>query len=59
MFGTPDVVKARLTEIATDLRVDEVAIVTPTHDPADRRHSYTLLAETFQLRADPVALAAD
>jgi luciferase family oxidoreductase group 1 len=59
LFGTPDVVKSRLNEIVTDLGVDEVAIVTPTHDSADRRRSYTLLAAIFGLRADPVALAAD
>ena len=59
LFGTPDLVKARLSEIVADLGADEVAIVTPTHDPADRRKSFTLLAAAFGLRADPAALAAD
>jgi len=59
LFGTPDVVKSRLTEVATDLGVDEVAIVTPTHDPVDRRRSFTLLAEAFGLLSQPSALAAE
>jgi luciferase family oxidoreductase group 1 len=59
LFGTPDVVKSRLTDVAKDLGVDEVAVVTPTHDPADRRRSFTLLAEAFGLLAQPSALAAD
>ncbi|MEJ0046493.1 MAG: MsnO8 family LLM class oxidoreductase [Rhodospirillales bacterium] len=59
LFGTPDVVKSRLLTVATDLHVDEVAIVTPTHAPADRHRSYTLLAETFALTPQRPALAAD
>jgi len=64
LFGTPDVVKARLTEVATDLAANEVAIVTATHDPADRRRSFKLIADAFGLDdegvdAEPAALAAD
>ena len=58
-YGTPDIVKSRLTDVATDLRVDELAIVTPSHDPSDRRRSFTLLAETFGLHAEPQQLAAE
>jgi luciferase family oxidoreductase group 1 len=59
LFGTPTVVKARLTNIAQDLGADEVAVVTATHEAADRRRSFTLLAEAFQLQSEMVALAAD
>jgi luciferase family oxidoreductase group 1 len=58
LFGTPDVVHARMTDVARDLGADEVAVVTATHDPADRRRSFTLLAEAFMLGAAPAALAA-
>jgi luciferase family oxidoreductase group 1 len=59
LFGTPDLVKSRLTGVATDLGVNEVALVTPTHDPADRKRSFTLLAEAFGLLSQSAALAAD
>ena len=49
LSGTPDLVKARLTAVADQLGVDEVAVVTASHDPEDRRRSYRLLAEAFQL----------
>jgi hypothetical protein len=42
-------VKSRLLEVAEDLGVDEVAIVTASHDAAARRRSYELLAEAFAL----------
>jgi luciferase family oxidoreductase group 1 len=57
LFGTPDVVKQRLLDVAGALFVDEVAVVTATHNPTDRRRSYTLLAEAFGL-ASKRALAA-
>jgi alkanesulfonate monooxygenase SsuD/methylene tetrahydromethanopterin reductase-like flavin-dependent oxidoreductase (luciferase family) len=60
LFGTPDVVRARLTDVAHDLAADEVAIVTATHNPDDRRRSFTLLAEAFELGAERIGtLAAD
>ncbi len=58
LFGTPDVVRARITDVARELQADEVAVVTATHDPADRRRSFTLLAEAFALGAAPAARAA-
>ncbi len=58
LFGTPDVVRARMTDVARDLGADEVAVVTATHDPADRRRSFSLLAEAFALGAAPAALVA-
>jgi luciferase family oxidoreductase group 1 len=60
LFGTPDVVKARLTDVAEALGVDEVAVVTATHDPADRRRSFALLAQAFALdEAAALEAAAD
>ena len=55
IFGTPTEVKARLEAIARDYGVDELMILTITHDPALRIKSYELLAEAFGLegRAGP------
>ena len=53
MVGTKDEVAARIQELADDLGVQEVAVVTWTHDETVRRHSYTLLAQAFGLT--PVA----
>jgi luciferase family oxidoreductase group 1 len=49
LFGTADRVAAELRHLASRLGVDELAIVTPAHDPQDRRRSFTLLAEAFGL----------
>jgi luciferase family oxidoreductase group 1 len=51
LSGTPGLVRRRLMAVAQDLEVDEVAIVTASHDAAARRRSYTLLAEEFGLGA--------
>ena len=59
MFGTPGVVKQRMLDVGGELGVDEMAVVTATHDPVDRRRSYTLLAEAFGLGAAGAALAAE
>ncbi len=55
LFGPPAQVESALRHIVAAHGVDELAIVTPAHDPADRRHSYTLLAQAFGLEAAPVA----
>lgn len=47
--GTPDEVKRRLERLAADYAVDELVVVTITHDPEARRRSYELLAEAFGL----------
>jgi luciferase family oxidoreductase group 1 len=47
--GTPDRVKARLEGLAEDYGVDELVIVTITHDFKARLRSYELLAEAFGL----------
>ncbi len=57
IWGTPDVVAARLQALAEELGVDELAVLTTCHDAAARRHSYTLLARAFGLGGD-VARAA-
>jgi alkanesulfonate monooxygenase SsuD/methylene tetrahydromethanopterin reductase-like flavin-dependent oxidoreductase (luciferase family) len=49
--GTPEQVKAKLTELAAAYNVDELVIVTITHDFADRLRSYELLAQVFELPA--------
>jgi luciferase family oxidoreductase group 1 len=59
LCGTADVVHSRLTGIAQDLAADEVALVTATHDIADRRRSFTLLAEAFRLQTEAASLAAE
>jgi luciferase family oxidoreductase group 1 len=57
VFGTPDDVAARLSGLAGALSVDEVAIVTAAHDPADRRRSFQLIAAAVGL-ARPMSVAA-
>lgn len=47
--GTAERVMAGLGELATELQADEVAILSTAHDPAARRHSYTLLARAAGL----------
>jgi luciferase family oxidoreductase group 1 len=47
--GTPDQVKARLEALAADYGVDELVVVTITHDFKARLRSYELLAEVFGL----------
>lgn len=47
--GTPEQVKARLTQLAADYAVDEIIAVTITQDFADRLRSYELLAQVFEL----------
>jgi luciferase family oxidoreductase group 1 len=52
LYGTPDVVGAKLRALATEHGVDEIAILTTLHDPEARRRSYTLLAKEFGLVSD-------
>jgi luciferase family oxidoreductase group 1 len=47
--GTPEQVRARLLALAADYAVDEIVVVTITHDPKARRRSYELLAQAFEL----------
>jgi luciferase family oxidoreductase group 1 len=52
IFGTGPDVAARLLALAQSLGVQEVAILTATHDPEPRRRSYELLAREFRLLAE-------
>jgi luciferase family oxidoreductase group 1 len=47
--GTPEQVRVRLLALAADYGVDELIIVTITHDPKARLRSYELLAQAFEL----------
>ena len=44
LYGTPDIVAARLHTLARQYDIDEIAILTTLHDPEARRRSYGLLA---------------
>ena len=48
--GTGPEVAARIQELATRVGVDEMAVVTWTHDEDVRRESYTQLARAFDLK---------
>lgn len=47
--GTPEQIKGKLEKLAEDYKVDELMIVTITHDFADRLRSYELLSQVFGL----------
>ncbi|MGE3988049.1 LLM class flavin-dependent oxidoreductase [Pseudorhodoplanes sp.] len=47
--GSPAMVKARLTELATATQADEIMVTTMIHDHAARKRSYSLLAEAFSV----------
>ena len=49
LSGTPEQVHAQLTELAAEYGVAEVTAVTITAAFEDRRRSYELLAEVFEL----------
>jgi luciferase family oxidoreductase group 1 len=49
--GTPEQVQVRLEVLAGEYGVDELVVVTITHDPKARLRSYELLAEVFGLPA--------
>jgi luciferase family oxidoreductase group 1 len=50
--GTPETVRTRLRALAGEYGVDELVVVTITHDPKARLRSYELLAEAFGLSGD-------
>jgi luciferase family oxidoreductase group 1 len=47
--GAPQTVREQLTNLAEAGRAREIMVTTMTHEHADRRHSYELLAEAFSL----------
>jgi luciferase family oxidoreductase group 1 len=49
LIGSRDRLAARLRELAAQLEVDEIVVVTWTYDSEARRHSYALLADAFAL----------
>ena len=61
LYGTPDVVAAKLRALAAEHQVEEIAILTTLHDPEARRRSYTLLAKEMMRRygRQRFALAAE
>jgi luciferase family oxidoreductase group 1 len=50
IVGDPEQVRSRLIDMASVLHVDELMIVTITHDHRARMRSYELLAQAFELR---------
>ena len=59
IIGARDTVRAGLEQVAEEYGVDEVIVVTVTHDHAARRRSYELIADAFDLRtADALAAEA-
>ena len=55
LVGTPDKVKQAVEELAERCQVEEVMVVTITHDFDARLKSYELLAEAFGLKPPPAA----
>jgi luciferase family oxidoreductase group 1 len=53
MAGSPEQVRAHLRALAAEYGVDELVVVTITHDPKARLRSYELLAQAFGLPGDP------
>ncbi len=51
LVGSAATVGARLRQLARQLEVDELVIITWTHDPQAQRRSYELLAREFSLAA--------
>ncbi|HET9751301.1 MAG TPA: LLM class flavin-dependent oxidoreductase, partial [Casimicrobiaceae bacterium] len=47
--GTAETVASRLRDVARELDLDELVVVTWTHDAAARHRSYELLAQAFDL----------
>ena len=50
IVGSAEQVAARLKELAKNLQLDELVVVTWTYDPAPRHRSYELLAKAFALQ---------
>jgi luciferase family oxidoreductase group 1 len=50
IVGTGSAVAERLIQLAQHFALDEIVVVTWTHDPAARQRSYELLASAFRLR---------
>jgi len=53
-IGTPDQLRTKLGNLATDFGVDEIVLSTFTETAEDRFHSYELLADLFALRPQEI-----
>ncbi|MBV9860073.1 MAG: LLM class flavin-dependent oxidoreductase [Alphaproteobacteria bacterium] len=51
VVGTPEQVQQKLRQLAQEYGVNEIVILTITHDFEARKRSYTLLAEAFGLQS--------
>ena len=49
IIGDPNEVKAKLIEIQRQYKVDEMMLLTNTYSPKDRKDSYQLIADVFDL----------
>jgi len=52
LVGSADVVTEKLRTLAERLQVEEVVVITWTHDPQAQRRSYELLAQAFALTSE-------
>jgi alkanesulfonate monooxygenase SsuD/methylene tetrahydromethanopterin reductase-like flavin-dependent oxidoreductase (luciferase family) len=50
LVGSASQVADKLRQLAERLQVDEVVIITWTHEPQSQAHSYALLAQEFNLK---------
>jgi alkanesulfonate monooxygenase SsuD/methylene tetrahydromethanopterin reductase-like flavin-dependent oxidoreductase (luciferase family) len=51
VMGAPDRVRSQLIDMASQLGIDELMVVTIVHDHQARMRSYELLASAFELSA--------
>ena len=58
LIGLPTAVAKMLRGLADDLRIDEVVLLTTSHDAETRRRSYELLAEAVGIAPSQIGLAA-
>jgi luciferase family oxidoreductase group 1 len=58
IVGSPETVRAGLERVAEEYGVDELILLTITHDHGARRRSYELIAEAFELEPAPAAAAS-
>ena len=52
LIGSAETVGRKLRQLAARLAVDELVIITWTHDPEAQSRSYELLAKEFELAAN-------
>lgn len=56
--GTPDSVKEQLTKLANDFNIGEIIVSCMAFSHEDRKHSFELLAEAFELKSNAEVLIA-